>query len=981
MKRFTLFCVFALYLARIATGAPARFYVNDGFVNATNPPVIDAVNFVNNGEFDVFTITPFRTSSTLNFTNRGTMNGSPGFDFRTFPASVGQVRIANSFYNANNSVINCSGLFATTFGTLTVGNLTGTSQLNVGATNIFNPGTITMDASSLLRLNGDNLNLSRGEITMNNSFSFFGSIFNGGFFFNSGILDGYWGTGSGANGNIFFPGGFFNNPPFFTPASAINFRNYQPGIQQLVLNPNTTTVYVNDQFLDPSTRFVQAVYLDNTNSAFTTSVYFDPSGIGVQWEWTNIDFVTGVLTNNFLNLVDTLAEPENGPAPVNLLIDGAFGTKPTYIPSNYSFNYPGIDFGQFLLPATAGLPAGTFFNVLTTNTYTAYEAIFSAATVLPGDAIRSDVTNLQGRIEIIARKNLDLTLSRITALNSLILQATNNFAGNKGGKTEAPFYEISLRATNGSLTISNLVPETLPHLQGTCDLWSGRWTNIVAGVSNIYHVLVVQSHLSPTTKPIIQNLNLRSAKDLVISDQLRVTRGTLLTATNITFTTNTDGARSTVGSLTLMSETNLWSSDTPRCQNLTNWGHITTLNSVFFGGSRGSPFYNRTFDEAYLSFVNHGGMTNRGCTIWARHFENNGIFQAGTGAIKLRSAVNASLNSGAFLAVTNDILIAAENLTITNHPVFAGSSLDLYITNSITDGGGTNNGNIFNAGDGFSLWVKPETGDLLSTTVTNSAPFFRETQNYWAGKDRGADTSGFSNNVAIGHLVLTGTNRSSFHYIAVGDSNAMYVDLLELQGSMANVMFDGTGYDVTGLNIDDNFTIYYSDLMINGQSQAAHLNGANHGHLVWINAYAGNFSTVTLSWTNSSGTVYYYKMNSALRYDCNTDSDNDGIVNCIDPTPLGDPPDAVLTQSFSKELVNLSVAIATKPSPTAVVSWNAPRNSTNFLYARNSYMDTNWVTVTNFVYRGPSGRLTVKDPVKGNTHRFYRVRVDPPAKK
>jgi hypothetical protein len=209
----------------------------------------------------------------------------------------------------------------------------------------------------------------------------------------------------------------------------------------------------------------------------------------------------------------------------------------------------------------------------------------------------------------------------------------------------------------------------------------------------------------------------------------------------------------------------------------------------------------------------------------------------------------------------------------------------------------------------------------------------------------------------------------------------MYVDLLELKGTAANIIFDGTGFDLTGVTLDDNMTIYYSDVTINGQSQAEHLNGANHGHLVWIPSYAGNFTTVTLSWTNSSGTVYYYTMNSALRNSCNIDSDNDGLVNCVDPTPLGDPPDAVLTQSFSKELVELSVGITNKPSPAAVISWNAPHNSTNFVYARSSYTDPNWITVTNFVFRGPSGRLTIKDPIQGNTHRFYRVRVDPPAKK
>src|SRR6266568_3398188 len=112
---------------------------------------------------------------------------------------------------------------------------------------------------------------------------------------------------------------------------------------------------------------------------------------------------------------------------------------------------------------------------------------------------------------------------------------------------------------------------------------------------------------------------------------------------------------------------------------------------------------------------------------------------------------------------------------------------------------------------------------------------------------------------------------------------------------------------MTGLEIDDNMTIYFADATINGVSAAEHINGANHGHLVWVPSYAGNFSSTTLSWTNTTGQVYYYTMNSALRNSCAIDSDGDGQVNCVDPTPIGDPPAGLLTRAFSPGLVNLSV--------------------------------------------------------------------------
>jgi predicted outer membrane repeat protein len=129
MKRLIIVPLLALGLARVAVGAPALFYVNDGIINATNPPVIDAINFINNNTFDVFTFRPYRTASTLNFTNRGEMSGNPGFDFRTFPESTGSARMASSFHNkatgANGGVINCTGSFSFIIANLLFGNLTG----------------------------------------------------------------------------------------------------------------------------------------------------------------------------------------------------------------------------------------------------------------------------------------------------------------------------------------------------------------------------------------------------------------------------------------------------------------------------------------------------------------------------------------------------------------------------------------------------------------------------------------------------------------------------------------------------------------------------------------------------------------------------------------------------------------------------------------------------------------------------------------
>src|SRR5438067_714478 len=103
MKQKLIMGFLALAAASNALGEPAQFYVNDGIVSsATNAPVIDALNFLNNNIFEVATSGPYRTFETINYTNKGYMSGNPGFDFETFPTSIGQAGVASNFVNLVN---------------------------------------------------------------------------------------------------------------------------------------------------------------------------------------------------------------------------------------------------------------------------------------------------------------------------------------------------------------------------------------------------------------------------------------------------------------------------------------------------------------------------------------------------------------------------------------------------------------------------------------------------------------------------------------------------------------------------------------------------------------------------------------------------------------------------------------------------------------------------------------------------------------
>src|SRR4051812_15394456 len=109
-RRFFYLGLFSLMLlpTRVrAQNTPIDTYINRGF--ATNVQV-NARNFVNLGQFVVSTgIVPWDSQNTINFTNRGTMEGSVGFRFETVdpfdPAQglFGLRHQASSFVNAANA--------------------------------------------------------------------------------------------------------------------------------------------------------------------------------------------------------------------------------------------------------------------------------------------------------------------------------------------------------------------------------------------------------------------------------------------------------------------------------------------------------------------------------------------------------------------------------------------------------------------------------------------------------------------------------------------------------------------------------------------------------------------------------------------------------------------------------------------------------------------------------------------------------------
>jgi len=229
----------------------------------------------------------------------------------------------------------------------------------------------------------------------------------------------------------------------------------------------------------------------------------------------------------------------------------------------------------------------------------------------------------------------------------------------------------------------------------------------------------------------------------------------------------------------------------------------------------------------------------------------------------------------------------------------------------------------------------------------------------WAGQDRGAVAAGYSNNVALGRLILDGgTPGSSFVFNAPGGNNALYVDYLEFRNYLTN--FDGSG-NLANLYFGPGMKIYYAQLIINGVSWAEKLNHKNGDGLNWVSSYAGAFSSTNMYYP-SEGTTN--RLNLALVQSCTLDSNGNGIANCQDLEPV-----------FVPSQVGLAAAITNAPQPAVVLSWNSIPYAANSVFFKPSLAATNWQLLTNFVVGPAGGRQRVVDPVAAGG-RLYRVRVD-----
>jgi hypothetical protein len=916
MKRwFILGCLAAMMLAQSAF-SQAPIYVNDSalVVPPEVAPQVDALTFVNNGlitiAFTNFDFLPlFDTTRTLNFTNHGVMTCNTGFRFDTEPAESGVRKQALTFYNdgeidpgtGTNDIFSVPVNF--------FGGALGLFSLNIGgartyinAASIVNPGTINSGFDSLIKMTGDTIDLTRTLITMQDT-GVTGTA--GRFFFNQGFLDGYWGTGT----NVITPDFQFATPPAVSPPSLVTNRFGFTQFQQLG-GPDFISYLSDETDNSGSNRLVRAVFLRNTNSAYDATVYLPRFGpVEVQLEAVITNLLGEVITND-IYVFDTYGVLTNAGSVIN----GTAGGRPTYMPRNYTI-FTGFHLDLGTPEAPAAVPFGEFDFLSTTNQYAAYEALFSSTSISVSDVVGQNVTNLPGRIEIDAAVSLDLTLARIQSENYLLLQSTNQYLGNSNAIVQSPVVDLNLRSKTGTLAITNLIPLVLPKPEGTIELYSARWTNLISGVTNTYHVMFLDAQLSPVSPPREQTVVLSStggADNLLLSDVFHITGSALFDAARITITSNGPNAATPSGGLIFENNSILWSTITPRLMYFTNNGFYLASNSVFFGNSRGTPYAPQGFNTPYFEFINTGVISNFASLIWAVDFQESGPVFASGGSIELYNNHTAFMTNAGFFAPGGDIRITSDYNVVSNFTLQAGSDLTFSVSSYLDDGslatGSADlvtNKNTWYDGNGFNLLIDPTHASLLATTVSNSAVAYRKVINRWAAKDLGCVPQGFVDNAAVGHLILDGGTNSLFEFTGTSSDNALYVDQLDLRDFTATT--DARGRFV-GIQVDPNMHIYYADATANGVEVSEKLQTDPSGRFCWVAGYnCGFFSSTNMVYPDGSTN----RVNRALAQSCTIDSNGDRIVNCADPAPI--PP----SQAGCNQATPIIVPPAAAPASSA----------------------------------------------------------------
>jgi glucuronoarabinoxylan endo-1,4-beta-xylanase len=907
-KTLFLSLCFGLMLFPFAVRGTDAIYISPAQVYS--PPNVDATAFYNGGMWDIGTSPyPFQTQNTLYYTNNGTMTGSVGWEFDFGPLPNGGRGWSASFVNGKAS----STIQALDSSVRNPGTLYSylVSYLWVSATNIIAQGGSTLGAgpNGEVKLTGGNVNLSRSILKITPIVPTGGATGGTNFTSDTAIYSTDWGQ---TNGLIFNSAALWDGTnvaaPFYyvydncstNPApGALADTNTPTVADSLITLLGSTTVTVTNSDGTPSsipnfgTNYANqaAFVLLSANNGVTAQIRFSPSAnlpppalqnVAVQFTAPTLNAITLVVQTNYLYLVDTLATATN----TGLNIDTNFNPNYPcsgfrYRPANYILSR--LEPAAFALGVPgSGLPAANFFfqpdftNSMVSANYGAYAAFIDS---LSAEPVNAAVTNLPGRIGVYAN-NLNLSQMRASALGEITIHATN--VGNLAGANavlDSQYLSLDLGSTNGYLNISNLVSQNVARFQGSITNFSAVWTNYLRVVFESYEssnrpppstnvdwyrsditnyiqeefsILIVDARQLTAQVPVIaQDLRLHST-NIVISDPFTVAESFLLDCRS--FTLNNDlifpGYFSSIplpgGTSLFDSAIQNWvSALAPNLLYFTNTGYLYVENSAHFGDDTAVP---------YSEFFNSGVIDSGDQTIHSldleiingRCYAFAGDFSATAQSIK----VTGPPPPGYIYSIrsANDINLTANTLVFDPAALYADGALNFNVTNTLSD---NNTAGSFTCYNGFNLWIKPQYGDLNGSTITDIASVDYATIDHaWAGEDRGPSLAGYTNNVAIGTLVLSAQNPDAqfpplFHFYGTTGSNGMYVGVLDLSQLNAN------SADLANMiQIDPGLKIYFQYVNLGfvppgGQAPADYL----------TNTFPEQFIKLPNSSVSQSGTV------------------------------------------------------------------------------------------------------------------------------
>lgn len=927
-----------LFAASGSYAGTIDLYLVEGTESVFPANQVDARAYANYGSHSVFTGNfLYDFWNVENFTNRGTMFGTPGFRIETASDTL-PAKQAKVFINDVDALVD-------------VGN-----YLLINAEKVENRGMLQSGAQSLVRITGDSVDLSRGDINIETYAGFGGTdqVTDTNFFPAPLILDNYWGGPT----NITFDvgAGFYdfdtNLGPFVISPVHVVTNSFGIGTSQIGLPYPLYDVRRVD--IDETNVVVQAIFVGyDTNllngqvrfSEFNTQNDFAVAGARLTMEFTNS--VTGAISSQEVFVTDDMAARTN-----NLVILPNAGTTTSYRPSNYrvsrsllmDFAFGGAGNAQ----GTTNLfyEDGVSSNITVEGIFTAYSPYVASAGALTPPAVPGATdSNLLGRLEIDAQ-TLDLSKVKARA-NTLMSIKANHVVSTGESELSAGSYRFDLASTNGTLKLDSSVTGVAKVFEGPMFFWSSLWTNFLASVGtdtngepvtnwvNVgYHVLMVDAYsLGITQRTSFESLKLR-AENVQIDHPYYVTGELLLQATNVTM--NED--------VTLLGGSgNFGSSNAPSVLSLTNRGDFLISGNAVIGTDRVRPYDN---------LVNEGRIAADSMSLRSHFLHNKGdlvsdnVLRIESGVAKFEDGITQS---------DGDTILQSQDMKFHNFGVQSLGVLFLNSTNSISDSGGGANSSL-SCNRGFRLLRKPMYGDLLGTRLATQVSQNAVIDHIWSATDRGVSVDGFKNNVAIGRLVLSSGQGAilRFHGPDASAKYAIYTDYLDLQGFVQTSY--GRGKLADSVQIDPNVTIYYAYSNVPVED----LDGALGGRLQWVKEFSGPNSSVVVA-LPSGGSV---TVNKGLRESIIIDSDGDGLANGYDPQPFSEP--------------KLDVTVTGMSPLSMSISWQAaPLTRYQVEYQDNPAGE--WIPLQSVNNESTSMQsMQVQDVIESpDAARYYRVRYNP----